>query len=159
MTVRGFLTNFSLPTGALSSCQVSGPAFQAEVSTAGMVGVISSGFVVSRPSTTITALESQVVGTAEGDPVTVVTVQTAAGVASVHMAFSGGKTDQMAPVKGWAALAAPGSAATGSAKSAGSARSAGGAEASACSPRSTPPATGREHDRLRRSLLERDRWS
>jgi hypothetical protein len=108
VTIRGYQINFTVPRGVPASCQIAGPAFQAEVSTADMVGIVSGGFGTTRvAASSVTALGAQLLGVPEGDPTEVVTVATGTGVASVRMAFAGGGTDQMAPVKGWAALAAP----------------------------------------------------
>jgi hypothetical protein len=107
VTVRGFITAVALPRIALPSCQLGGPAFQAEVSTANMVGLVFGGFPTTPTPTAVSSVSAQIVGSAEGDPTAVVTVATGRAVAKVRMDFAGGGSDQMAPVKGWAALVAP----------------------------------------------------
>jgi hypothetical protein len=110
VTIRGFLTGLAQPVPAeniVGACVAAGPAFQAEVSTAGMVGTLAAG---TRPAATtggraITATSGEVLGSAEGDPVAVVAVASSPEVARVRVAFAAGGSDEMAPVKGWAALA------------------------------------------------------
>jgi hypothetical protein len=107
ITIRGYLTNSPQPTGALARCAVGPPQIQVEVSTAKMVGTVSSlqlGVNRSQPASGVT---SDVLGVAEGDPTAVVTMATGSGVREVTMSFTGGATDQMVPVQGWAVLAAP----------------------------------------------------
>lgn len=89
------------------ACGTFGPRLQAEVSTPGMVAIAGSSFAVQQPGPNILTLQPTIVGVAEGDPVSVVVVQTSSAVTKVHMDFTGGATDEMAPVQGWAALAAP----------------------------------------------------
>ena len=108
VTMRGFLSSVAQPVPNLTGvCVVGGPAFQAEVSTAGMVGTLSAW---SRPATAnigraITATTGEVLGSAEGDPVAVVAVAVVPEVARVRVEFAAGGSDEMAPVKGWSALA------------------------------------------------------
>ena len=111
VTIRGFLTSLAQPTPAqnvIGACLAGGPGFQAEVSTAGMVGTLSAW---SEPAGTtggraIIATSGEVLGSAEGDPVAVVAVASSPEVARVRVEFAAGGSDEMAPVNGWAALAA-----------------------------------------------------
>ncbi len=110
VTIRGFLTSLAKAVPAeniMGACVAGGPAFQAEVSTAGMVGTLSAW---SWPAATtggraITATSGEVLGSAEGDPVAVVAVASSPKVARVRVEFAAGGYDEMTPVKGWAALA------------------------------------------------------
>jgi hypothetical protein len=70
-----------------------------------MVGTLTSAPVAVNRSQPESAVASGVLGQAEGDPTAVVTVATGSSVSEVAMSFTGGGTDQMAPVKGWAILA------------------------------------------------------
>ena len=108
ITIRGFLSSMSLPgLGLLPRCTISfGPTLQAEVSTAKMVGTVSGGVGPRAPNSSVMTIGAELIGVAEGDPTAVVTVQTSSAVTRVRMQFAGGKSDEMAPVKGWAALAA-----------------------------------------------------
>lgn len=109
--IRGFLQ--SMPTvayGAPTICVgASGwTRFQAEVSTPGMVGIVSGmEYQQSSAGGPIEFTQPQVVGSAEGDPIAVVVAHTSSDVAQVRMQFAGGGSDQMAPVQGWSALATP----------------------------------------------------
>ncbi len=106
VTVRGYLTNHP-GSGEGSPCVVGSPQFEAEVSTAQMVGTVP-GFGSVQPATdSVASVQSGVVGTAEGAPVAVVTALAGSGVTKVEMSFAGGSRDAMAPVTGWVALAAP----------------------------------------------------
>jgi len=78
------------------------PTLDVEVSTAAVADQVYSG---SGPSETPFPLSVSTIGVAEGAPVWVVTVRVTASVALVKIAFSDGKTDQMAPVADWAVLA------------------------------------------------------
>lgn len=93
--------------GGTSACGSVGTLFQAETSTPDMVSVAPSTFEVQPATSPIISDNATVVGVAEGDPVAVVDVQTTSAVAKVRMAFTGGARDEMKPVKGWSALAAP----------------------------------------------------
>jgi hypothetical protein len=111
VTIRGFLTNFPEPAGLAASCGFPGlPQFEAEVSTAQMVGTSDSFGAQPDAANPVSAAQTDLFGTAEGDPVAVVTAATGSTVTEVRMAFAGGATDEMVPVKGWVALAAPVSA-------------------------------------------------
>jgi hypothetical protein len=107
VTIRSFLVTYPEIFGALPSCGMQGAHLQAEVSTARMVGIVGGGFSGADKTQPASSIWSQVVGTAEGDPVAVVTAATGATVGQVSMTFAGGTTDQMTPVAGWVALAAP----------------------------------------------------
>jgi hypothetical protein len=107
ITIRGYLTNYPQPSGALAQCSLGPPPIQVEVSTAKMVGTVSSLPLVVNRSQPTSGVTSSVVGLAEGDPTAVVMVATGSGVSDVSMSFAGGATDQMVPVKGWAVLAGP----------------------------------------------------
>ena len=116
--IRGFLQSVpAVPTGVAAVCigEAGWTRFQAEVSTPGMVGIVS-GFELqqSSPGGPIGFTQAEILGNAEGDPVAVVVAHTASNVAQVRMQFIGGGSDQMAPVQGWSALAAlyPGGAST-----------------------------------------------
>lgn len=103
--IRGFLigsSGYGAPT-----CAGIGPRFQAELSTQKMVGIAGSGFIPQQVGQMPLTEQPSVVGEAEGDPVAVVVVQTNSSVSDVRMAFNGGATDSMEPVKGWSVLAAP----------------------------------------------------
>jgi hypothetical protein len=107
VTIRGFLVSFPQIFGAPVGCQVGGGShLQAEVSTASMVGIVGGGLVAVDRSQPVSAVSSQLVGTAEGDSTAVVIAATGPGVADVSMSFADGATDAMAPVQGWVALAA-----------------------------------------------------
>lgn len=103
--IRGFLIGPS--AGGVTPCGEVGPRLQAELSTQKMVGVAGSSFIPQQLGPMILTEQPSVVGEAEGDPVAVVVVQTSSSVSEVRMAFTGGSTDSMAPVKGWSVLAAP----------------------------------------------------
>ncbi len=106
--IRGFAINQSGNGAVVPNCGVIGPRFQAEVSTSKMVGTADNGFLSSDPSKALSAINTAIIGVAEGDPVLVVTASTGSGVAQVReTGFSGGATDTMAPVRGWVALAGP----------------------------------------------------
>jgi hypothetical protein len=111
VSIRGYLIASPLMSplagNGTAYCGTLGSRLQAEVSTTDMVGVVGSGFVAQRPGSAILDAEPSVAGEAEGDPVAVVVVQTGSAVAKVRMDFTGGGSDQMAPVQGWSALAAP----------------------------------------------------
>ncbi len=72
-----------------------------------MVGTAGSGLGGVDRSQPVSAISSEVVGSAEGAPTAVVAAATGAGVARVSVSFAGGASDAMAPVDGWVALAAP----------------------------------------------------
>jgi trimeric autotransporter adhesin len=109
--VRGFLLSSSikLPQGyAMPSCAITGPRFEAEVSTTKMVGTVVAGYAAPDPAQTLSGVSASIVGVAEGDPILVVTADAGKGVAQVKVTgFAGGGTDSMAPVGGWVALAGP----------------------------------------------------
>jgi hypothetical protein len=122
ITIRGFLSNMSLPRmSALPQCGIFfGPSLRAEVSTAKMVGLAAGGFGPEpAASSTVETVGADLLGVAEGDPTAVVTVQTSSAVTRVQMEFTGGGSDEMAPVKGWAALAASAPGLAGKADSTG----------------------------------------
>ncbi len=73
--IRGFLVSSTirLPQGyAMPACVAVGPRFQAEVSTAKMVGTAAAGYVTPDPSKPLSDVSAAVVGVAEGDPTLVV---------------------------------------------------------------------------------------
>jgi hypothetical protein len=107
VTIRGFLVTFPPVMGLSAACQVGGSHLQVEVSTPKMVGIVGSGLVGTDRSQPLSGMSSEVVGTAEGDPTSVLIAATGSGVAKVTMSFAGGGTDSMAPVNGWVALAGP----------------------------------------------------
>jgi hypothetical protein len=120
ITIRGFLSEFAPPpVGLLPRCTLYplGSTFRGEVSTAKMVGLVDGGVSWTASSSSVETVDAQVLGVAEGDPTAVVTVGTSSAVARVHMAFAGGGSDEMVPVRGWAALAAPAPALAGAAMS------------------------------------------
>ena len=116
VTIRGFLVASPRILGLPAGCDLSGARLQVEVSTARMVGTAGSGLGGVDRSQPVSAISSEVVGSAEGAPTAVVAAATGAGVARVSVSFAGGTSDAMAPVDGWVALAAPvpGSVANGS---------------------------------------------
>lgn len=89
--------------------QVVQPEMTAELSTPGMVGMVTGfrtvGASVSKP---VMSTDGEYLGLIEGDPVAVIVVQTSKEVTDVRATFAGSRraTDHMAPVKGWAVLAA-----------------------------------------------------
>lgn len=106
VTIRGYLTNFPQLSPAAPNCPAFGPPeFQAELSTAKMVGT-ADALMASDPKKVISAEETMVIGQQEGEPLAVVVAAAGSGVATVHVAFTNGATDSMAPVHGWVALAA-----------------------------------------------------
>jgi hypothetical protein len=107
VTIRGFLLNFPQISGVPASCGVQGAHLQVEVSSADMVGVVGTGPMGVDRAQPASAIWSEVVGTAEGAPTAVVTAATGPSVAQVSMSFPDKTSDQMAPVQGWVALAAP----------------------------------------------------
>ncbi len=119
--VRGFLvtSTIKLPQGyAMPSCAITGPRFQAEVSTTKMVGTAVAGYVTPDATKPMSDVSASIVGVAEGDPTLVVTAFTGKGVAQVKVTgFAGGGTDSMAPVGGWVALAGPTTSSSSSAVS------------------------------------------
>jgi hypothetical protein len=103
ITIRGYKSADPPPQPA--GCPASFfPRFNAEVSTADIVATSSAGWfnAESKPLLGFTILT---LGVAEGAPVWVVTAQVDSTVSQVRATFADGKTDQMAPVGGWAALA------------------------------------------------------
>ena len=116
VTIRGFRATSPRILGLPAGCDLSGARLQVEVSTARMVGTAGSGLGGVDRSQPVSAISSEVVGSAEGAPTAVVAAATGAGVARVSVSFAGGASDAMAPVDGWVALAAPvpGSVANGS---------------------------------------------
>jgi hypothetical protein len=119
--VRGFLVSstIKLPQGyAMPSCAVTGPRFQAEVSTTKMVGTTVAGYATPDPAQALSDVSASIVGVAEGDPTLVVSANAGTGVAQVRVTgFAGGGTDSMAPVSGWVALAGPTTSSSSSAVS------------------------------------------
>jgi len=117
--IRGFLVSseIKLPQGyAMPSCAITGPRFQAEVSTTKMVGTTVAGYETPDPAKTLSDVSASIVGVAEGDPTLVVSASAGKGVAQVKVTgFAGGGTDSMAPVDGWVALAGPGTTSASSA--------------------------------------------
>lgn len=108
VTIRGFVATSSFPRGeVLPICGSPGPGLQVEVSTDQMVGVVDAAFGVPDRSVPVNGAQTSLVGVAEGGPVLVVTAGTGDAVSQVRVAFAGGGTDEMAPVRGWVALAAP----------------------------------------------------
>jgi hypothetical protein len=107
VTIRAFLFNFPEISGLPASCGALGAHLQVEVSSASMVGVVGGGPIGVDRTQPASAVWSEVVGTAEGDPTSVVTAATGPSITEVSMLFSNQTTDQMAPVGGWVALAAP----------------------------------------------------
>jgi hypothetical protein len=82
-----------------------------EVADPGAVGTITvrAGVVATTPPGTLASVDfdtvdSAVIGTAERDPVQVVTVHVAAGTATVLATFADGSTDRADTVDGWAVL-------------------------------------------------------
>ena len=109
VTIRGLLTNFPQPAGAPTGgpvCRPVGPpSFQAELSTAKMVGD-APGLGTADRTKPISAVTGTVTGQPEGDPTAAVVAAAGPGVAKVRVVFTGGATDEMAPVQGWVTLAA-----------------------------------------------------
>jgi len=110
VTIRGFTSTFEVQPAAASLClpYAAGPRFTAEVSTPAMVGTAVSLGAPALPTPSgqvVREATAQRLGEAEGDPVAVVIVDLDSGVAKVSMNFSGGTSDLMATVDGWAVLA------------------------------------------------------
>lgn len=108
--IRAFLDGGSeTVSGATQGCPT-GPPLVAEVSTGKMVGVsVDWGATSSDVYPDNAAVQADILGAAEGQPVAVVVVAAGPNVKEVAVTFStaGGKTDSMSPVYGWAVLAAP----------------------------------------------------
>jgi hypothetical protein len=108
--IRGFLTSLPnpMPYQGVYSC-FGGPSFQAEVSTPHMVGIVAGFEYQNSTAGPITYYQPALIGQAEGDPTAIVVAYTSSAVAQVRMDFAspGGARDEMAPVQGWSALAAP----------------------------------------------------
>ena len=90
-----------VPVPALS-CAVT-RSLIVEVSDAGAVGVVTVPLGPS-PGEPMTVLEDEVVGVAERSPIAVVVSHTAGSASAVRADFSGGGTDEMKVVDGWAVL-------------------------------------------------------
>ncbi len=109
--IRAFADSTPTPLPYAASgvtCFGQGARLSAEVSTPNMVGIIG-GFTYGSSSSggPILSAEPWLAGVSEGDPTAIVIVNTSSEVALVKMQFGVGGTDQMAPVEGWSALAAP----------------------------------------------------
>jgi len=108
--IRAFLDGGSENvSGATQGCPT-GPPLVAEVSTAKMVGVsVDWGANSSYLYPDNAEVQADILGAAEGQPIAVVVVATGPDVKEVTVSFStsGGKSDSMSPVYGWAVLAAP----------------------------------------------------
>ncbi|MHB8296205.1 MAG: hypothetical protein ACYDH5_16620 [Acidimicrobiales bacterium] len=78
----------------------------AELSNKEMVGMAVLP-MEAKPAGSLEAVSTSVIGALEGSPVAVVDLRTGPGVAKAEAVFTGGKTDSMAPVGGFAVLAAP----------------------------------------------------
>ena len=72
VTIRGFLVTSPRILGLPAGCNLSGARLQVEVSTARMVGTASSGLGGVDRSQPLSAISSEVVGSAEGVPTAVV---------------------------------------------------------------------------------------
>jgi hypothetical protein len=94
-----------LPCGGNGSSTVETlpPSLDVEVSTASVADQVYSGFAPYEAP--FQSISESTIGVAEGAPVWVVTVRIAPSVATVKVTFSDGRTDQMAPIAGWAVLA------------------------------------------------------
>ena len=106
VTVRGYQTPTPPVVTTIPGCPSPVPVFpglEAEVSTADVAG--QAGSFLQNNGGPIKGYGVSVVGVAEGAPVWVVTAEVDSSVAQVRATFPDGKSDQMAPVKGWAALA------------------------------------------------------
>lgn len=112
VTIRAFLDGGSdtvFGSGATQGCPT-GPPLVTEVSTSKMVGVtIDWGAPDADLYPASAAMRSDVLGTSEGDPIAVVVVESGPRVNEVSAQFStsGGRSDSMSPVYGWAVLASP----------------------------------------------------
>jgi hypothetical protein len=108
--IRAFLDGGSENvSGATQGCPT-GPPLVAEVSTAKMVGVsVDWGASSSYLYPANAAVQADVLGAAEGQPIAVVVIATGPNVKEVTVTFSTsrGQSDSMSPVYGWAVLAAP----------------------------------------------------
>lgn len=109
ITIRAFLDGGSeTVAGATQGCP-KGPPLIVEVSTSKMVGVsVDWGAPSSDLYPSNSAVQTDVLGAAEGQPIAVVMVATGPKVHEVSATFStsGGRSDSMSPVYGWAVLAA-----------------------------------------------------
>jgi len=106
VTIRGYELQVpkNLPE-PLVNCGLVFSGFQAEISTAEIAGQAGGGFQTQSPKAPFDSVQPMTLGVAEGAPVWVVTTKTTAAAVKVRVTFADGKTDQMAPVAGWAALA------------------------------------------------------
>jgi len=107
VTIRAYQAGTATTTPAVKNvCRASLlPAMMAEVSTSDVVGQVGGGFGVATPAAPFLAVTGSVIGVVESAPVWIVTTRTDATAALVRVTFADGKTDEMAPVDGWSALA------------------------------------------------------
>jgi hypothetical protein len=109
VTIRGYLTNFTMPKlpESVANCMAPflGPRFVAEVSTPAAVGT-SEGFE-NTGTDVLKSVSSSMIGQQEGSPTAVVIAYTGTSAATVRMTFATGQTDEMTPVEGWSVLAGP----------------------------------------------------
>ena len=106
--IRGFTISIPtpLPYEGAATC-IAGTRFQAEVSTPNMVAFAGGFLNGSHADGPILSTETSVAGVSESDPTAIVIINTSPDVGLVKMLFGANETDQMAPVEGWSALAAP----------------------------------------------------
>lgn len=79
----------------------------AELSNKAMVGMAVLPLGGNNSTGSLEGVSTSIIGVPEGSPVAVVDVRAGPGVARAVAVFSGGKSDSMAPVGGFAVLAAP----------------------------------------------------
>jgi hypothetical protein len=106
VTIRAYQPPAPPVATTVPSCPIPPPAFPGlitEISTADVAG--QAPLYTQASTTPFKMYGISVVGAAEGAPVWVATVEVESSVAQVRVTFADGKTDQMVPVKGWAALA------------------------------------------------------
>jgi hypothetical protein len=103
VAIRVYQTPLFPPPGA-AGCPVVFTPLDVEVSTPDVVATVPD-LLATTVAAPFKAVSLTLIGTEEGAPVWVVTAEATAGVAKVQATFADGKTDQMAPVGGWAVLA------------------------------------------------------
>jgi hypothetical protein len=106
VTIRGYLRAFGgMDGGPIPPSCYAPKVLTAELSDDAVASQTGSSPLVLPDPNPVTVVSRNPVGITEGSPIATVTVQAAAGVATVVATFGDGSSDQMAPVDGWAVLA------------------------------------------------------